>query len=58
MNTIDQGKAKQTRQYDLLAHKFNELYLAGKERGHDAMDAAMEKDREQLTTIQPTTRRA
>jgi isocitrate dehydrogenase len=51
MNTIEQGKAKQTRQYDLLAHKFNELYLTGKERGHDAMDAAIEKAHEQLTTL-------
>tara|TARA_R110001583_G_scaffold143191_1_gene295273 strand:+ start:325 stop:831 length:507 start_codon:yes stop_codon:yes gene_type:complete len=52
MNTIDQGKAKQAKQYDLLAHKFNELYLAEKERGHDAMDAAMEKAREKLTSLE------
>ena len=51
MNTIEQSKAKLAKQYDLLAHKFNELYLAGKERGNDAIEAALEKAREQLTSL-------
>jgi len=51
INSIDQSRARLRKQYDLLAHKFNELYLAGKERGNDAIEAALEKAREQLTSL-------
>ncbi|MFH2013106.1 MAG: hypothetical protein ABIJ37_10460 [Pseudomonadota bacterium] len=39
------------RQYDMLASKFNELYLAGKERGREAMSVALEKAHEKLTSL-------
>ena len=47
----DQDKAKLAQQYDKLASKFNELYLAGKERGREAMSAALEKAHEQLDAV-------
>lgn len=51
MDTHDQDKARLAQQYDRLASKFNELYLAGKERGRESMTAALEKAREQLTAL-------
>lgn len=51
MENSDQGKDRLARQYDLLASKFNELYLAGKERGREAMSIALEKAHEQLTSL-------
>lgn len=51
MENTDNEKAKLAKQYDLLAHKFNELYLAGKERGRDSMSAALEKAHKQLTEV-------
>lgn len=44
-------KEKQTRQYDVLADKFREIYLAGKERSREAMDVALSKAREELTRL-------
>ena len=35
-------------EYDKLASKFTELYLAGRERGRDAMLEALNKAQEQL----------
>ncbi len=51
MNDFDQKTEKQEQQYDKLARKFNELYLAGKDRGRESMAVALEKAREQLTTL-------
>ena len=51
MKLSDQNKEKLEQQYDLLAHKFNELYLTGKERGREAMAVALEKGHEQLTAL-------
>lgn len=51
MESTQEEKAKLGQQYDKLASKFNELYLAGKERGRDAMAVALEKAREQMTTM-------
>lgn len=51
MENKDQDKDRLARQYDLLASKFNELYLAGKERGREAMSIALEKAHEQLTAL-------
>lgn len=51
MEYNDQDKSKLAEQYDKLASKFNELYLAEKERGREAMSVALEKSREQLTAL-------
>lgn len=51
MENKDQDKSKLAQQYDMLASKFNELYLAGKERGRESMSAALEKAQEQLTAL-------
>ena len=51
MEDFEQKAEKLEQQYDKLAGKFNELYLAGKERGRESMAAALEKAREQLTTL-------
>ena len=51
MENYDQEKGGLARQYDLLASKFNELYMGGKERGREAMDSALENAREQLTAV-------
>lgn len=51
MKHSDQDENKLAEQYDLFANKFKELYLAGKERGGEAMSVALEKAREQLTTL-------
>lgn len=51
MEINDQDKARLAHQYDKLASKFNELYLAGKERGRDAMSVALDKAHEQMTSF-------
>ncbi len=51
MELSEQEKAKLAQQYDKLAGKFNELYLAGKERGRDAMSVALEKAHEQMAAL-------
>lgn len=51
MNNIDQSSDQPARQYDKLASKFNEIYLAGKERGRESMSVALEKAHEQLTAL-------
>jgi len=51
MQISDQDKEKLVQQYDKLALKFKELYLAGKERGQEAMSVALEKAREQMTVL-------
>lgn len=51
MNIRDHNKEKLEHQYDLLANKFNEIYLAGKERGREAMTVAMENAHEQLIAL-------
>lgn len=51
MNKNDQEKDRLAQQYDVLASKFKDLYLSGKERGNEAMAMALEKAREQLTTL-------
>ena len=51
MEENEQEKAKLAQQYDKLAGKFNELYLAGKERGRDAMSVALGKAHEQMTAL-------
>jgi len=47
----DQNKEKLERQYDMLADKFNEIYLAGKDRGREAMEVALEKAHEQMAAL-------
>ena len=51
MESNEQDKSKLARQYDLLASKFNELYLEGKERGRESMSAALDKAHQQLTAL-------
>jgi Zn finger protein HypA/HybF involved in hydrogenase expression len=51
MELSEQEKAKLAQQYDKLASKFNELYLAGKERGRESMAVALEKAHEQMTAL-------
>jgi len=51
MENNDQDKARLAQQYDKLASKFNELYLAGKERGREAMSVALDKAHEQMTSL-------
>ena len=51
MENNDQDKNKLAEQYDKLASKFNELYLAGKERSRESMAEALDKAREQLTAL-------
>ncbi|WP_126456022.1 zinc ribbon-containing protein [Sulfuriflexus mobilis] len=52
MEISELDKAKLAQQYDKLASKFNELYLAGKERGREAMTVALDKAHEQLTALE------
>jgi isocitrate dehydrogenase len=47
----DQNKEKLAHQYDMLANKFDELYLSGKDRGREAMKVALDKAHEQLTAL-------
>jgi len=51
MENNDQDKSRMEEQYDKLASKFNELYLAGKERGRESMSVALDKAHEQLTAL-------
>ncbi len=51
MELSEQEKAKLAAQYDKLASKFNELYLAGKERGRESMSVALEKAHEQMLAL-------
>jgi isocitrate dehydrogenase len=51
MENNDQDKSRLAEQYDKLASKFNELYLAGKERGREAMSVALEKANESLIEL-------
>lgn len=51
MELSEQEKAKLAQQYDKLASKFKELYLAGKERGRESMTVALEKAHEQMTAL-------
>jgi isocitrate dehydrogenase len=51
MELSEQEKAKLAQQYDKLASKFKELYLAGKERGRESMAVALEKAHEQMTAL-------
>ena len=51
MDTNEKEKSKLEQQYDMLASKFNDLYLAGKERGREAMSVALEKANGQLTAL-------
>ena len=48
MKNNDPDKHKLTEEYDRLASKFTELYLAGRERGRDAMLEALDKAQDQL----------
>ncbi|MDE2430904.1 MAG: hypothetical protein KGM99_19460 [Burkholderiales bacterium] len=51
MDNNEQEKARLAQQYDKLAARFNELYLAGKERSRESMNVALEKAREQMTAV-------
>jgi len=51
MESNDQDKSKLTEQYDKLASKFNEFYLAGKERGRESMSVALDKANEHLASL-------
>ena len=51
MEKENQDTNKLEEQYDKLARKFNELYLAGKERGRESMSVALDKAHEQLTAL-------
>jgi len=51
MKISDENREKLTRQYDMLAEKFDEIYLTGKERGREAMNAALDKAHEQLIAL-------
>ena len=51
MENNEQDKSRLAEQYDMLASKFNELYLAGKERGREAMSVALDKANEQLIEL-------
>lgn len=48
MRTVEESKNAMIREYDLLANKFHQLYIAGNERGHAAMKTALEASRKQL----------
>lgn len=51
MDNNEQEKDRLSRQYDMFASRFNELYLSGKERSREAMNVALEKAQEQLTAV-------
>jgi isocitrate dehydrogenase len=51
MESNHQDKDKLAQQYDMLAGKFKELYLAGKERGRESMSTALDKAHQQLTAL-------
>lgn len=52
MENNDQDRNKLVQQYDMLASKFNELYLSGKERGRESMSVALEKAHDQLIALE------
>ena len=47
----EREKSRLAQQYDLFASKFNELYMAGKERGRESMSTALDKAHEQMTAV-------
>lgn len=51
MANLDHEKEKLLEQYDAFAEKFKDLYLAGKERGKDAMVRAMEKAQSEFSAL-------
>ena len=51
MDMKNQDYEKLAQQYDKLAGKFHEIYMAGKERGREAMSIAMDKAHKQLSTL-------
>jgi isocitrate dehydrogenase len=51
MENNDQDKSRMEELYDKLASKFNEHYLAGKERGRESMTVALNKAHEQLSAL-------
>lgn len=51
MANTEQDKSRLEAQYDKLASKFNELYLAGRERGREAMTVALDKAHEQMVAL-------
>lgn len=51
MADTEQERSKMESQYDKLASKFNELYVAGRERGREAMVVAMDKAHEQMLAL-------
>lgn len=51
MENNDQDKSKMEELYDKLASKFNEHYMAGKERGRESMTVALNKAHEQLSAL-------
>jgi isocitrate dehydrogenase len=51
MDKSEQDQKRQASQYDKLADKFIELYLAGRERGREAMVVALDKAEQQLTAL-------
>lgn len=51
MDQNDPDKEWLTQRYDMLAKKFNEQYQAGRARGREAMEVALENAREQLTSL-------
>jgi zinc ribbon family protein len=51
MANFDQEKEKLLEQYDTFAEKFKDLYLAGKDRGKEAMGHAMEKAHAELLAL-------
>ena len=51
MENNDQDKARLAQQYDKLASKFNELYLAGKARGRESMTEALDIAHKQMTAL-------
>jgi isocitrate dehydrogenase len=51
MSNSEQDPSRLAEQYDKLASKFNEIYLAGRERGRAAMEVALDKAQEQLTAL-------
>jgi DNA-directed RNA polymerase subunit RPC12/RpoP len=51
MTSNNQDHEKLAQYYDKLARQFNELYLAGKERGREAMQVALEKAHKELSAL-------
>lgn len=51
MSNNEQDKSRLEAQHGKLTCKFNEFYLAGKERGRESMLVALDKAHEQLTVL-------